>query len=493
MIGDFEVLEEDLAGRIGRLETAHGKIETPIFFPVINPFKKEVNIEDLLNNFRINNIITNAYLLYKKGIHNISVHQFLNFNGVIMLDSGAYQILQYGNIEIDNKTIVKYQLEVKPDIGVILDLPTGNTDSRETAKMTVEETIRRAKEAEELIGSQGNDIIWVHPIQGGKYLDLLQYSSIMADKNEMYKMLALGSPTVLLKEYDYVDLIRMVFIARSSIKRSKPLHLFGGGLPHIIPFVIALGVDSFDSASYVLYARDNRYITRDRVLKLEEMDEFPCSCPICSKYTVKEVREMNEIERDRLLAMHNLYVILEEIKEVKVAIKEGRLFDYLQEKAKAHPSLNLAFKELLKYLGYLEKYDDRVKGQINGLFFFDGYSLQRPEVLRYNNYLTNKMKRKKEKALVLVNKGNLERPYIRQPVVKQLINRFTDYDIYVIDSVFKIVPVHISESYPLSQYESSISLTEEDLDKYVEYAKTLLSSKGYSEIKIITSLHINSL
>jgi archaeosine tRNA-ribosyltransferase (EC 2.4.2.-) len=42
MVGEFEIKDEDLAGRIGVLNTRHGNIETPVFFPVINPLKSEI-------------------------------------------------------------------------------------------------------------------------------------------------------------------------------------------------------------------------------------------------------------------------------------------------------------------------------------------------------------------------------------------------------------------------------------------------------------------
>ena len=33
----FEIIDKDVMGRIGKLETPHGKIETPTIMPVINP------------------------------------------------------------------------------------------------------------------------------------------------------------------------------------------------------------------------------------------------------------------------------------------------------------------------------------------------------------------------------------------------------------------------------------------------------------------------
>lgn len=97
-----------------------------------------------------------------------------------------------------------------------------------------------------------------------------------------------------------------------------------------------MGIDLFDSASYVLYARDDRVILRDRTARLSEIkvDRIPCNCPpVCRKYTVRDLMSMNKAERERLLAIHNLYVLWEEIQEIKARIKEGTLWEYLEEKA----------------------------------------------------------------------------------------------------------------------------------------------------------------
>ncbi len=489
MIGDFEVKDEDLAGRIGKLETSHGVLETPSFFPVVNLLKREISIKDILS-VGFNNIITNAYILKKNKIVKQDIHKELNFNSIIMTDSGAYQILEYGNIVANNKEIVEYQNEIKPDIAVILDVPTGKLEDREEAKMTVDETLRRAKDVEDIIDVE--NIIWTHPIQGGRFLDLLQYSASEANKREKYKMLALGSPTVLMERYDYDTLIDMIFTVRTSISRGKPLHLFGGGLPHLIPFAVALGVDSFDSASYILYARDNRYITRSRTFRLEDIDSFPCSCPVCSKYTPEELLEMDDNERVRLLAIHNLYKILEEIRETKIAIKEGRLFEYIQEKAFSHPSVYSAFKKLLKYAEYLEKYDPRVKGEIKGLFLFNEDSIKRPEIIRHYTYLDS-IKPLHDKAIIICG-DKLTQPFISDPLISKIVREnYMSADIYVAYPFYGLIPILISESYPLSQFEIPKILSESVIKISSDKANSVLKSK-YKKIDLIecenSMLHI---
>ncbi|BAB65304.1 tRNA guanosine(15) transglycosylase TgtA [Sulfurisphaera tokodaii] len=486
MVGEFEIKDEDLAGRIGIIETKSGKLETPVFFPVINPFKSEISIKDI-ENLGFKNLITNAYLIKKITNTKIQdIHSFLQFNGVIMTDSGAYQILQYGNIEVTNREIVEYERDINTDIAVYLDLPTGDTNSRDEAINSVKITLERAKEIEDIVKND-SERIWVHPIQGGRFLDLVEYSAIEADKNEAFKMLALGSPTVVMEKYDYSLLIDMVFIAKSNVSRGKPFHLFGGGLPHIMPLVIALGVDSFDSASYILYARDNRYITRSRVYRLEELEYFPCSCPICLKYTPKELLELPKEERTKLLALHNLYVIKEELNAIKQAIREGRLFEYIQEKAYSHPAVYSAFKKILKYKDYLEKYDPRVKGNIRGIFLFDLKSLNRPEIVRHYNFL-DRINKNNDKAIIICEK--------RENILKKVKNN-ENVDIYLFNPFYGLIPINLIEVYPYFQTEYPEEI-DEDVLRYIESKIVeFVRSKGYTKIDFIGCekylSHINSI
>ncbi|WP_054853990.1 tRNA-guanine transglycosylase [Vulcanisaeta distributa] len=98
----FEILEKDLAGRIGRLRTRSGIIETPALFPVINPVKQVISLSDILG-IGFNQVITNAYLLkrhYGDLVREVGVHKLLNWDKPIMTDSGAYQLLMYGKVEV---------------------------------------------------------------------------------------------------------------------------------------------------------------------------------------------------------------------------------------------------------------------------------------------------------------------------------------------------------------------------------------------------------
>ncbi len=380
----FEIRDVDLAGRIGVLHTKSGSIETPAFFPVIDPVRQELPVDEV-ERAGFKQVITNAYLTLKRfGPRAVEegIHGVLGFQGVIMTDSGAYQILEYGDIEASQEDVIKFQESIGSDIGVILDIPTGDV-GHEEARKSVEETLRRAREATSLI--EGSRTLWVLPVQGGRHLDLVEYSAREASRLGGYSIYGIGSPTVFLEKYMYDVVVDIVYTAKRLLPGGRPVHLFGAGHPLIIPYAVALGVDTFDSASYILYARDDRYITDYGVERLDKLDYFPCTCPVCSRYTPQELREMDKRERTRLLALHNLYKIRESISKTKQYIREGRLWELLEEASLKHHKARDAMARIARYASHLSQTDPRSKGVVRGIRLYTQTSLANPKVLAYRS------------------------------------------------------------------------------------------------------------
>ena len=97
----FELRDRDLLGRIGRLNTKGGAVETPAFMPVINPVIQVTPPKRMKEEFGCEILITNSYIIKKHfgDLPDLKVHQLLDYDGVITTDSGAYQILVYGGVE----------------------------------------------------------------------------------------------------------------------------------------------------------------------------------------------------------------------------------------------------------------------------------------------------------------------------------------------------------------------------------------------------------
>ena len=145
-----------------------------------------------------------------------------------------------------------------------------------------------------------------------------------------------GGVVPLMEAYRYSDLVDVVTAAKKGLGSGQPVHLFGAGHPMIFALAAAMGCDLFDSAAYALYARQDRYLTVHGTGKLAEMSYLPCSCPVCQEHTLKEL--MESPKKTKLLARHNLYVSLQEMKQVKESIREGSLWDLLDALSLAPPN-----------------------------------------------------------------------------------------------------------------------------------------------------------
>ncbi|HET8848102.1 MAG TPA: tRNA-guanine transglycosylase, partial [Nitrososphaeraceae archaeon] len=197
----FEVRYSDLAGRIGKIKTPSGTFETPAFIPVIHPVSQSVEI-DFLKKLGFEAVITNAYITLKKYgdlAREKGIHKIINFDGPIMTDSGGYQVLEYGSIEPEPSYIAQFENDIKSDICVPLDKPTGYGLRYDVAERYVNETIKNSQETLNLIKSNNErNSVWVGPVQGAEHLDLVKRSAGQLDEMG-YEMMALGSPVQLLE------------------------------------------------------------------------------------------------------------------------------------------------------------------------------------------------------------------------------------------------------------------------------------------------------
>ncbi|MBN2335856.1 tRNA guanosine(15) transglycosylase TgtA [Candidatus Bathyarchaeota archaeon] len=482
----FELRDRDLLGRIGRLRTKGGEVETPAFMPVINPVLQTLAPKRMKKEFGCDIVITNSYIIKRRfgDIPDLKVHDLLDYDGVVMTDSGAYQILVYGGVEISQPEIIEWQKSIGSDIAVILDIPTGWDVPREDVEYTVEETLRRAEAALPLV--EDSDALWVGPIQGGRHLDLVATSAKRIGKMP-YDIHALGSPTEVMERYMYPVLVDMTMTAKLNIPPERPLHLFGAGHPMIFAMSVAMGCDLFDSAAYVLYAKDDRYLTNRGTSQLKDLQYLPCNCPVCSSHSAEEIKSMPKGERQRLLTEHNLHATMTEINVVKQAIVEGGLWDLVEARANGHPQMTSAIRRLAAYREHLEEGSHGFKGR--GVFFYDYHSLAKPEVTRYTRQLKENYGRPEGKTTLLLLPCPPQKPFNTYPgylkLKAGLKGKVDEVHICFYAAPYGAVPEPLSETYPLSQYEIAEPLDHETveftLEKTMEYIKAL----GHTRVILI--------
>ncbi|MCS7119365.1 MAG: tRNA guanosine(15) transglycosylase TgtA [Archaeoglobaceae archaeon] len=447
----FEIIAKDALGRICKIETKHGRIETPTVFPVINPNLLLINPKKL-PDYGAQALITNAYIIYRryrKEAIEKGVHKFLEVEVPVMTDSGSYQLMLYGDLEISNHEILEFQQKIGSDFIVPLDIPTPPDADYESAKIDLEETIRREKEAKEL----NINSLLVLPVQGSTILDLRRKSAEAAREigGDIY---AIGAIVPLMDAYRFRDLVRIILEVK-TILPVEPIHLFGCGHPMIFAMAVALGCDLFDSAAYALFARDDRYLTIYGTKKLSELHYFPCSCPVCTKMTPEEVKELDKRDREVFLAEHNLYATFEEIKVIKEAIKENTLFELVEKRIRAHPNLISAWRLIRDYSEIIEKFDPWIKKK----FLYCGLdTLFRPAVKRHASAVKN-VDFEKETIIISTDFGILADLYLRP--------------------VFGVVPIELLESYPCGHAEipDEDTIEKEALEMAVENLKDFIKTK----------------
>lgn len=379
----LEIKYHDGLARIGVLHTKHGKVELPVFCPVINPNKLIVEPKEMAKKFKVKMLMANSYIIFKypdlrEAAQKHKLHRWLKFRGAIMVDNGGYQLHRYKGVKIDFAEILRFQEEIGADIGITLDLPTSASAGRKEAERSVEVTLQNARQSLKLM--RRKDMLWSAPVQGGKFLDLISRCSEELSKLP-YTIHSLGEPVQFLNNYEFTQVCHMIHAAKSKLPINRAFHLFGVGLPSFMPLATLLGCDIFDSASYALFASDDRYMTDVGTLRLEEMHELPCNCEVCSKYDLKDLKEMLKGERERALALHNLYVLFKVMKEIREAIAENRLFELCAIRCRSHPKLFEAYLVALRSFSKLfQKYDPMRKR--SGLFYTGEETKLRPEVRR---------------------------------------------------------------------------------------------------------------
>ncbi|MCU4717722.1 tRNA guanosine(15) transglycosylase TgtA [Halapricum hydrolyticum] len=383
----FEVRTYDGAARIGELHVprADVTVETPALMPVVNPHVQTIEPARLEAEFGAEILITNSYILHgsddlredalKQGLHDL-----LDFSGAIVTDSGSFQLAEYGEIDVTTTEILEFQREIGSDVGTPVDIPTPPDVEREQAERELATTRQRLEIAADL---DVGEMLVNAPIQGSTYRDLRTEAAEHAYGTSL-DVFPIGAVVPLLNNYRYADVAEIVGAVKRGLGGDAPVHLFGAGHPMMFALAVAMGCDLFDSAAYALYARDERYLTVRGTEHLDELEYFPCECPICSEHTPEELREMDDDRSERLLAEHNLHVSFGEMRRVKQAVRRGNLFELVETRARNHPTMLDGYRTLLDDADRLEASDPATK---DAFFHVSTESARRPEVRRHHQRL----------------------------------------------------------------------------------------------------------
>ena len=341
--GKFEITIRDGQARLGKLHTKHGIVETPCLLPVINPNIRTIEPREMWDKYGIQALITNSYVIWKHdklkdvALEN-GVHSLIDYPGMIMTDSGTFQSYVYGDVEVGVEEIVQFQKDIGVDVATMLDVFTRPDMKFSEVEKAVIETIERGK----ISVDTANETMLNGPIQGGLYPELRAKSARgMSDLG--FSVHPIGGIVPIMEQQKYKDLAKIMFACKSNLAPNRPVHMFGCGHPMLFPMLIAMGADLFDSAAYVLFARDGRILTPWGTEKIAELEEWPILMPSITHYSPADVRKMNKEDMTILLSKYNLEITLQEISRCRQAIRDGTIWRLAERRSHEHPALREAF------------------------------------------------------------------------------------------------------------------------------------------------------
>jgi queuine tRNA-ribosyltransferase len=356
--------------RAGVLETAHGKIQTPIFMPVGTIGSvKAVPQQDLKEDVKAQIILGNTYHLYlRPGTqileHAGGLHKFMNWDRPILTDSGGYQVYSLSkNRKINPEGVVfkshidgskhtftpenvmDIQRSIGADIIMAFDecppYPCDKTYARESLHITNQWLDRCFKRLDETTPLYGHEQALFPIVQGSVFPDLRKESAeYIANKGAFGNAiggLSVGEPHELM--YEMTDLVCSILPA------DKPRYLMGVGTPVNILECIALGVDMFDCVMPTRNARNGMLFTWNGTINMKNkkwendfspLDESGDSY-VDSYYTKAYVRHLfaaNEILALQIASVHNLNFYLRLVEKAREKIIEGTFAAWKDETVK---------------------------------------------------------------------------------------------------------------------------------------------------------------
>ncbi len=357
----FRILDRAAAGRLGRFSTRHGDVTTPTLMPVINPNIDLVPAKEMQERFGCEMVITNSYVIHKhdhlreKALAE-GVHSVIDWDGPVMTDSGTFQMYVYGDVEVGPAEIVQFQESMGVDVATCLDLFVTPDMTREQAEAAVKTTIERTQEAAGLLPAEDRATLLNATVQGGIHLDLRK-SCAHAYRDLAVDYHTIGGVVPVMEQQMYPELVDMILWSQQALRKDRPVHLFGAGHPLVFPLATALGCDLFDSSAYAKYAKDGRIMTESGTLHVEDLTEWPFSSASLDGWTPQEITKAlahkgrlqdkgPNWEAQRALALHNLDVSFADIRRIRTAIRDGVLWELVEQRAAAHPMLAAATRRL---------------------------------------------------------------------------------------------------------------------------------------------------
>src|SRR4051794_7124289 len=356
----FQLLQTCGKARRGRLTTARGVIETPAFMPVGTQGSVKAVSPRELHELKAQIVLGNTYHLFvRPGVevlrHFGGLHNFMNWDGPILTDSGGYQIFSLAKLRkitdegvrfqnhldgtptfISPEIAMEIQATLGSDIAMVLDECPPWPCEHEYAARSLEMTIRWAQRSKEAPHAERQLVFGI--VQGATFADLRR-ASAEATVQIGFDGYAIGGVSVGEPE---AEMMLAVENSEPFLPADKPRYAMGLGTPPQMIELIARGVDMFDCVLPTRLARNGTAFTAAGTINLKNaeftLDKGPieegCACPACRDFMRGYIRHLikaEEILGLRLITLHNLHFYLNLMTRTRQAIQQGRFAQFRKE------------------------------------------------------------------------------------------------------------------------------------------------------------------
>ena len=362
----FQVEAEDGRARAGRLETAHGPVQTPVFMPVATQATLKAMTNADIEGLGVRAMLANAYHLYlRPGTDLIQkaggLHAFMHYDGAILTDSGGFQVYSLADlrkVDDDGVTfkshhdgslhtltptkVIEIQSALGSDMWATLDECPAYPCDRRRADEALERTMRWTEESKEAFereaGKREHRPLLFPILQGSVFPELRRKAA--------EHLMTIDPDGVSIGGFSVGEDKKLTWEALSAtteaLSKEKPRYLMGMGTPEDLWEAVGLGVDMMDCVWPTRVARHGQAMVRAGKLNLVNSafrEDFSpldpdCACWVCQKHTrayLSHLFRSHEISAFQLVSHHNVCFLMDIMKEIRAAIISGRFADAKRE------------------------------------------------------------------------------------------------------------------------------------------------------------------
>jgi len=344
--------------RLGKIHTHHGSFDTPMFMPVGTLATVKTMSPEELKEIGAGIILSNTYHLFLRPGHEIvkeagGLHKFMNWDQAILTDSGGFQVFSLSKLRkiteqgvefrshlngeklfISPEKAIEIQNALGSDIMMAFDECPPYPADYQYVKDSLERTTRWAKRCKEAHHNTEHQALF-GIVQGGMYKDLrIESARQLVELNlPGYAIggLSVGEPAEMMYE--------MLEYTVPELPTDKSRYLMGVGAPDNLVEGVIRGIDMFDCVLPTRIARNGTVFTKNGKLVIRNAEyardyrslEEGCNCYVCKNYTRAYIRHLikcNEIFGMRLTTYHNLYYLINLMKDIRQAIIDDKLGDF---------------------------------------------------------------------------------------------------------------------------------------------------------------------